>query len=186
MLIAIILLIQAGRFVLDRSASEDATITDEIAIAENLPITDFIDSKAIVSMIHGGEITGTESYNQIEIEVTPSKRELRIISGYDNKIVTRKSFKNTEQAYSAFLHALDFEGILAQKEAAYPNVNGACPSGKRFSFSLNVDGNDDDLNTWATSCSKRHGSFDGDRRGVQKLFEKQIPEYKDLTRNVDL
>lgn len=185
MLVAIVLLIQAGRFIIGGSDSTNQESVDE-TVAVTRTIADYIEGDAIATFTNGGEITGTEDYNQIEIEVTPSKRELRIISGYDDVVTTRKQFDNTEEAYAAFMNALAFEGILAQKEATYNDVAGVCPTGERFIYELNIDGIDDDLYSWASSCSRRHGSFDGDRRGVEKLFQKQIPEYRDLTDGIKL
>jgi len=194
---ALFLLVQAGRFVFGSIGGDSSdnslpstTVEDGGASSETTTdqttLQDYIDSEASAILIKDGEITDREEHYRIEIEVTPTERELRVVQGYANNVILRKQFKNTFSAYEAFMSAVNFEGILETKEAAYPSVDGVCPTGERHIYKIDVSGVDDDLESWSSTCSSRHGSFAGDRAGVRKLFEKQIPEYRDLTQEFRL
>ena len=184
-LVSIILLIQAGRFILGSGDGEQLTDDTTEKTEQVLSIEEYIGSGAPTTFTRQGEIINNEDFSQIEIEVTPNKRELRIINGYDGTIITREAFKNTEAAYEAFMYATAYEGITSQQESVYESVNGVCPGGERHIYSIDADGQDNDLDSWSTSCSSKHGNFAGERRSIQRLFEKQIPEYRELTQDLN-
>jgi hypothetical protein len=132
-----------------------------------------------------GPIVGDEDFRTIRIYVNRVERGIEILHGYDDRVEVRQTYNNNEAAYSTFMLALDQAGFGHERSTAIEDERGVCPLGRRFIYEL-MDGADAVIRTWGTSCSRRQGSFNGDANQVRRLFEQQIPDFRDITRDVRL
>jgi hypothetical protein len=185
-IVGLILLVQAGRAVFNAATSNDE---DETAVqmeeAQTQTSEQFIEQRAPFTFRREGEIVANEDHRVIEISISPSQRELRIISGYQNTVIDRKQFKNNEDAYQEFAEAATKLQLFATQEADYASFNGVCPTGERHIYTVG-SASTEKFETWASSCSNGDGTLDGKTSSLRKLFEKQIPEYRELTKDVSL
>lgn len=163
-------------------ASPDST--PETSTETTTAISYAEDDSEVIYTEYGG-IVADEEYRAIRITVSAQARTIEILSGYDLVVADRSRLPNTSRAYEAFLHALDTTGFSEAQTGAPEREDGVCPSGKRYVFEAVVDG-ETDQRTWTTSCSRSEGSFAGNRSRTARLFEDQIPEYRDFVRDTRL
>ncbi|MBA3758789.1 hypothetical protein H0X10_04145 [Candidatus Saccharibacteria bacterium] len=144
---------------------------------ENKPVT--------AQYIRRGEITADEERNAIRVSVSNQERVIEILQGYNETVTKRQTYANNAKAFAIFLSALDSAGFAREKETTITDERGICPTGNRFVYKLQ-DGTEQILRFWATSCSTKQGSFGGNSVLVRSLFEKQIPDYSTVVRDVKL
>ncbi len=133
------------------------------------------------------KVTADEDYRTIRIRVSPSERNLQILSGYRETLEREEVFPNNQAAYREFILALKGAGFSKQAEKPIqedPEV--VCPLGRRYFYELQDFGSDPVISTWSTSCTIRNQPFGGNSRTVRRLFELQIPGYSRYVRNVIL
>lgn len=140
---------------------------------------------AVASLTTRGKIVADENRRAIRISVTRNERVLEILEGYEENVLSRHTFPNNDDAYKIFLSALDTAGFSREQETDIKDERGICPLGRRYVYRLQ-DGPEQVLRSWSTSCSTKQGSFGGNARTIRSLFERQIPEYRQLTRSVKL
>lgn len=145
----------------------------------------YVDEPSEVVFTEYGRIVAQEEYRAIRVTVSAQQRTIEILRGYDSAVEERVELSNTSNAYEAFLHALDTANFTAVRESAQEREDGICPSGRRFSFEVRANG-ETEQRTWSTTCSRSDGSFAGDRAMVARLFERQIPDYRDIVRGTRL
>lgn len=133
-----------------------------------------------------GPISGNEQHNSIVFTIDRSKRRVEIVEGYSGKVIRSKDIANTQEAYKAFVDALNGAGFAAELK---PDNRGTetqvCPLGYRYIFELNP-GRSETIRTWANSCSSKQGTFGGNKQTVQILFKRQIPEYDKFISGIKL
>lgn len=132
-----------------------------------------------------GAVVGENQRRAIRVIVNQDERRLEILSGYEEAVERSSTFANTNAAFENFLVALDQAGFEEKKPTAIKDERGACPLGRRYIFELR-EYSQELLRSWNTSCNGKMGNFDGNTSTVRQLFQKQIPDYSGLTRNVDL
>jgi hypothetical protein len=132
-----------------------------------------------------GRIVGDEEFRSVRITVNRSERIMEVLYGYQEDREVYQTYPNNAEAYTTFMLALGQSGYGNERNVDNDDERGVCPLGRRFVYEL-VDGGDQILRSWSTSCSSRSGSFAGNANQVRKLFEAQIPDYRDLTRGVRL
>lgn len=152
---------------------------------KQIVLADYESKPAVVSLTTRGEVTADEERRAIRVSVSAEQRVLEILEGYDERVVSRQTFANNNNAYRTFLSALDTAGFSREQETEFDDERGVCPLGRRFVYKLQ-DGSDQVMRTWGTSCGAKQGSFGGDGRIVRRLFEEQIPDYRRLVRDVKL
>lgn len=150
-----------------------------------IDLTEYIESGTSVTFTVEGELTALEERRAIRVSVSQDTRTIEIINGYNGGVVKRQTLSNDSSAYDEFLHGLKYAGFSRNQEAAFEDETGVCASGRRFIYELRQNG-DDTLRLWSTSCDRDDGSFAGNRSQVERLFEEQIPDYRDFVRGVDL
>lgn len=148
-------------------------------------LADYETKPATASLTIRGEVTAEEDRRAIRISVSAQERVIEILEGYNESVVNRQTFANNDNAYKVFLSALDTAGFTRQQETDIKDERGYCPHGRRFVYKLQ-DGSQQVIRTWNTTCSEKKGSFGGNGRTIRNLFEKQIPEYNRLTRDIKL
>ncbi len=152
---------------------------------KRINLTDYVDTGAQTIYEIEGEINAEELHRTIRISVDRSIRRIEVLNGYNKTVSKSQEFPNTQSAYDEFLHALDRAGFNSRKETQMTDEKGVCPLGQRYIYQLQ-ESNDDLIRLWSTSCRKSDGSFAGNASLVQRLFQKQIPEYREFVRGVKL
>lgn len=148
-------------------------------------LSDFEDKSATAQITVRGVIRAREEHRAVRISVSPSERVIEIIEGYDENVIERRAYGNSREAYKVFLSALEHAGFSRQQETEIKDERGVCPLGKRTTYLLQ-DGSEQVFRTWSSTCSLQSGSFGGNKYMVKELFEKQIPDYSEVTRTIRL
>jgi hypothetical protein len=149
------------------------------------PLASYASTDTQVVMTINGAINGDDTHRVIQITVDQNSRELDVIQGYNGNVIQNNTNYNTEDAYSAFLSAINVAGFTIQHKGVKVEEAGQCPLGQRINFQLQQDGNILS-NLWTTSCSNTLGTLGGNSQLLQQLFQNQITNYETLTENVDL
>lgn len=148
-------------------------------------LTDYVDTAARTVYEVEGELNAEEDRRTIRISVDRSLRRIEVLNGYNQTVSKSQEFPNTQSAYDEFLHGLQNAGFDREKETEVTDEKGVCPLGKRYIYQVQEFG-DNLIRLWSTSCNKTDGTFAGNANLVRRLFEKQIPEYRDYVRDVNL
>jgi hypothetical protein len=141
------------------------------------------DAEAIMTI--DGPINADQNHQAIRITVSRDDVMFEQIQGYQNSVVNLQNFANNQNAYVNFLLALAHAGFT--KGNADPSVSderGFCALGDRYVFELRQD-NKDLERYWATSCGNPK-TYKGVLNLTLLLFQAQVPQYTDLTRNARL
>jgi hypothetical protein len=149
----------------------------------------YANTGATVSWTVQGRVNGDEMHRSIRVTVGENERVLQVIQGYNNQVITSQVFPNNSAAYDVFLRSIGGQGFLLkakpQKPPVSDNENGYCPLGYRYIYELN-QGNDDLSRLWSSTCGTKVGTFGGAPSTIQSLFQLQIPDYNQLTSEVQL
>lgn len=133
-----------------------------------------------------GAVVGHEDRRSIRITVDRNNRKVEVLQGYDDQVINSQQFSNTQESYEAFVKAINGAGFTARLN---PQDRGdeaqSCPLGQKYNYEI-APGTNDSFYTWSTSCSRKHGTFNGDRRTIEEIFQRQIPNYREITRSVEL
>lgn len=149
-------------------------------------LIDYDNDSSSVHMLYEGEIVAREEYREIRIQVSANRRRIEVIRGYDGTVLERKTYRNSQAAYSTFLRALRFEGFdESQDNELGDDHRGVCPDGNRTIVELYEDGTRE-FKLWNASCDDELGTLAGNERDIRELFEAQIPDFRDVTRGVRL
>lgn len=149
-------------------------------------LLDYDNDSSAVHLIYEGEIVAREDYREIRIQVSADRRRIEVVRGYDGTVIERKTYRNSQAAYSTFLRALRFEGFdESQSNELGDDHRGVCPDGNRTIVELYDDGTRE-FKLWNASCDDDLGTLAGDERDLRELFEDQIPDFRELTRGVRL
>lgn len=160
---------------------DDAPDIDE----ERLQLTEHIDSTSEVSITTFGRIVADEDYRAIRITVSESERTLEIMHGYNLSVEERVELSNNSAAYEAFMQSLEHAAFTAVQADQPELEDGRCPLRTRSVYEVELD---DDLvhRTWSSPCTGERGTFGGDGSTAVNLFRRQIPDYQDFRREVQL
>ncbi len=167
---------------------DDDTIDDPQTSLLDQPLVlgEQVDTRSSVEFTIVGGIVADEDHRQIRYTITQNQRLIEIVQGYDGNVIDRQRLSNTPEAYAAFIYAIEEQGYTATKEKpTNTDRRGVCSDGRQFLYKVRVNGaTRSDL--WSTSCSSKQGPFGGDRSDIQRLFEKQFPDRREVTSGVDL
>lgn len=152
---------------------------------KQVELSQYEDKSATAQITVRGVIRAREEHRAVRISVSPNERVIEIIEGYNENVINRRSYPNTQEAYKVFLSALGHAGFTRQQETDIKDERGVCPLGRRTSYLLQ-DGSEQVFRTWSSTCSLQSGSFGGNKYMVKELFEKQIPDYSEVTRTIRL
>lgn len=155
------------------------------SIEPGITLTEAVDQESRVEFTTYGRIIADEEFRAIRFKIDQQRRVMEVLHGYNLTIEERYELPNTAASYEAFLSALQNEGFLATQASHYDSEQGLCSNGKRYVYELFMD-SQSEQRTWSTSCRSTRGTFSGQQRAVERLFQAQIPDYRDLTRSVKL
>lgn len=152
---------------------------------KQLNLVDFTDSPATASFTIEGEVNGVNEHNSIKISVSQARRTIEHRRGYNGQILSSQTFSNTHDGFDHFLHALKNAGFSNEQEPEYESHKGVCPFGNRYIYELN-EGSDRIMRLWSTTCDDDDGNFAGEENQIKRLFQLQIPDYKEFAEDVRL
>lgn len=180
--LGLLLLITVFFLVLNRPNSSSVTTKS----SQKIVMADYANSDATVSYTKDGITNGEEAHRAIKITISKNSRKLEIYEGYQGAILQTNSFSNDQDAYKAFLAAIQNKGYLNQnKTKTSTDIQGKCPLGLKYMFNTyGISGAPSFL--WTSSCGIAPGNFGGNLTDIQRLFQLQIPDYSKLTSKTDL
>ena len=158
---------------------------DPPPIDDALVLSEQVDAGSEVSFTIYGPIVSNEEFRAIRITVSSNERRFQLLEGYNLAKGDEVRLSNTSAAYESFLHALENAYFTAIREDAPEREDGRCPTARRYVYRLSI-GDEEVLRTWASPCRGERGSFGGEMRLVERLFQGQIPDYRELTRGMRL
>ncbi|HET7060411.1 MAG TPA: hypothetical protein VFH99_03825 [Candidatus Saccharimonadales bacterium] len=146
----------------------------------------YADTGAAVRLIIDGPINADEIHTAVRITVDQQDVTYEQIQGYQGTVVNTQVYASNQSAYSNFLYALGHGGFtLGDDNPKLTNEKGYCPLGQRFVFELR-DGDHDIERYWATSCGhSAPKTYKGSLQLTLSLFQAQVPDYTDLTQNLE-
>jgi hypothetical protein len=137
-----------------------------------------------VSLTTDGPVNANSLHQQVRINVDRDNATYEQFTGYDGQAVKQQQFPNSENAYEAFLLALQQAGFTHGSKIVTQEERGFCPQGDRFVYMLKQD--DKVIERyWATSCGTTK-SYLGSVSLTNELFKAQIPGYNQLTQDARL
>lgn len=152
---------------------------------KQVKLADYEDTSATAQITVRGVIRAREEHRAVRISVSPNERVIEIIEGYDENVINRRTYPNSREAYKVFLSALEHAGFTRKQETDINDERGVCPLGERTTYLLQ-ENSEHVFRTWSSTCSGQSGSYGGNKYMVKELFEKQIPDYREVTRTVRL
>lgn len=179
--VAIVAIVAVGRSILGRD-SRPAPADD--FVGRTLLGTDADHS---VRMTVRGPITGDENFYSYQIEISPIGRRLTTYNGFQGKVIEDKRLPNNTEAYTEFVHALNHANFTREAELndQQNDTRGVCATGRLYDFEV-MRAQSPVKQLWASSCRGIKGSFRGDAPVVRSLFLDQIPDNRDLLREINL
>lgn len=148
-------------------------------------LVDYADTTTEVRFTQAGKINAREDHRVVQISVGRDYRTIQLFDGYQGNVMNSRTLGNDEDAYRAFLAALENSGYVKSRNAPR-NVDplGACSSGSRYNYDI-LQGADIKQSLWSTSCgNSSRGTFNGKASAVRSLFQAQIPNYQDFVSGV--
>lgn len=162
--------------------------TEEVKVSTVKSLPEYAGTDAEVSVNVVGPIIAESEHREIRITVSRDKRTLDVIQGYQGRVIKTKSYFNDQAAFDVFLRAINGLGFLSAKVPQIEDEYKACPLGTHYEYELSGTGSDEtDSKLWSVSCGTQFGNFaGGPGPTIRTLFQKQIPDYKDLVAGVSV
>ncbi|HVI60549.1 MAG TPA: hypothetical protein VM535_00120, partial [Candidatus Saccharimonadales bacterium] len=147
-------------------------------------LASYSSTDAYVRMTIDGEINANQEHEVVRVTVNRQTATYEQLQGYEGTVLNTQNFANNEASYNNFLYALAHAGFTkGDPDKLLANERGQCPLGSRFIFEL-VDGGKTIQRYWATTCSSPK-TYKGNLGATLELFERQIPNYDDLTEDLE-
>lgn len=128
-----------------------------------------------------GPIVAEENFTSYTIEISPSGRTMNVYNGYLESVRDRKNYDNNTQAYSQLVNALDKAEMMDSDAVAEDDdLLGVCATGYIYEYAT-VSSGEVSKRLWTSTCDGSKGTFQANVEQVNNLFQKQIPDYNDLT-----
>jgi hypothetical protein len=143
----------------------------------NKSLISYSNTDAVARLTIDGPINAIHDHRQVQITVGRDEVTYEQIVGYNDQVVYMQHYSNTEEAYSAFLHALAHAGFASGAvNKTLTSESGYCPLGSRYVYEFEQTGRDI-IRTWATSCGKPK-TYNGATGLTNQLFQAQVPNYQ--------
>jgi hypothetical protein len=131
-------------------------------------------------------VSAAETHRVVTIEVGNNSAVFTVSKGYDGEVIQSRSYPVTTNGYATFLLSLQRTGGFNQgnDDESLRDERGYCATGNRYSYDI-VRGDGSLIqHYWSTSCKQK--TFEGIPGQVQELFMAQVPDFDDLTQDIDL
>lgn len=131
-----------------------------------------------------GPVVAESLHRSYGIEVNSSVVTMKVYGSYGQRVLRERSYRNTPQAYEAFLNSLvnlritsRVSGTTTEDDDA---ESGVCSAGRRYIVEL-----DDSIRRWSTSCESRPGTAAFSMTAVRRLFRNQVPDFSELVDGIE-
>lgn len=130
-------------------------------------------------------VTAPDNHRDIIINIGNNQSTLRVTKGYDGETVRRQAYPMTTSAYDVFLRSINAYGFTdGNNDPNLSDERGHCSLGDRYIFEIIDEDGSDTQHYWHTTCNS--GTFKGNVDAIKQLFVAQIPDYGQLTGDVNL
>jgi hypothetical protein len=147
-------------------------------------LSDYARSDTVMRLTIDGPINADTEHQGVRVTIGRSENSVEILQGYRRIAVASQTYANNEQAYITFLKALQLLGYTrGNPDENLRDERGYCPEGDRYIFEIKT-GSQEIQRYWRTTC--KEGTFRGDTTPVINLFQAQIPDYAEFTKDVEL
>lgn len=177
--IAIAALVSVGRTIL----GGDQTSETEVDVGRDALLSTSVDRSARMTV--RGPIVADEEFRSYQISVNPTSRRLVTYSGYLENTLQSKQYGNNVKAYEQFVYALDKANMMNGDELKdeKDDTRGICATGKVYEFEvLRADSSVKRL--WTSTCKGSPGSFKASVKQVENLFLDQIPDNREVLKDL--
>jgi hypothetical protein len=178
-IIAVIAVVSIGRAIFF-SGDDDKQPTQTDATSQSNLIKTTSDRG--VQLTVRGPIVADENFTSYTITASPSTRMMSVYNGYLDSVRDQRSYENNGQAYAQFVYALDKADMTKGKatDAKDDDLRGICATGYVYEYATTLNGQVVDR-LWTSTCGGSKGTLDASTSQLNNLFQKQIPDYNDLT-----
>jgi hypothetical protein len=179
--IAIAGLVSVGRMIFGGDQSDP----NQVDVGREALLNTSVDRS--VRMTVRGPIVADEAFRSYQVTVSPSTRRLVTYSGYLENTLETKQYSNNVKAYEQFVHALDKANMMKgdELEGERDDTRGICATGNVYEFEV-MRGDSSVKRLWTSTCKGSPGSFKASVDQVESLFLEQIPDSRDVLRNLDI
>jgi hypothetical protein len=179
--IAIAGLVSVGRMIF----GGDQTDPNQVDVGREALLNTSVDRS--VRMTVRGPIVADEQFRSYRITVTPTSRQLVTYAGYLESVIDTKQYSNNVKAYEQFVHALDKANMMNGEafEGDKDDIRGICATGNVYEFEV-LRGSSSVKRLWTSTCKGSPGSFKANVEQVENLFLEQVPDSRDMLRDLDI
>lgn len=148
------------------------------------PLIEYTRTNAVMRLTIEGPVNADKVHQSVRVTIGRNEAKAEVLQGYQNIVANTITYPNNEEAYGVFLRALDLQNFnVGSKDPSLSDARGFCPDGNLYTFEI-YDGGREVQRYWQTSCGE--GSFNGESGIIADLFEAQIPDYGNFTKDVEL
>jgi hypothetical protein len=179
--IAIAGLVSLGRMVF----GGDQTDPSQVDVGREALLSTSVDRS--VRMTVRGPIVAEEEFRSYQVTVSPTSRQLVTYSGYLESTIETKQYSNNVKAYEEFVHALNKANMMNGQafEGEKDDTRGICATGNVYEFEVRR-GDSSVKRLWTSTCQGSPGSFKASVDQVEKLFLDQIPDSRNVVKDLDI
>lgn len=148
-------------------------------------LSSYVGSSTSVQFTIDSPVTSADKHHDIIINVSNYQATVTVTKGYDSEVVSTRSYPMSSSSYAVFLKALQYNGFTqGNNDPSLKDERGHCALSDRFIYQV-IDSTGNDIQRyWNSTCGT--GSFNGLGGTIRQLFVKQIPDYGDITRGIQL
>lgn len=179
--IAIAGLVSVGRMIF----GGDQTDPTQVDVGRDALLSTSIDRS--VRMTVRGPIVADEEFRSYQVTVTPTNRQIATYSGYLETPIQAKQYSNNVQAYEQFVYALDKANMMNGQELAEDknDTRGICATGNVYEFEV-LQAGTAVKRLWTSTCKGSPGSFKANVDQVENLFFEQVPDAREVLKDIDI
>lgn len=162
--------------------------SDDVEGASVVDLDDISPTSSSVKLTIDGAVVASEEQRSITIEVSSSMVEMYVYKDYGQTIINHVTRQNSQEAYVNFLKSLKasrFANVREGADQSEDDARGKCADGRRY-ISEVKEIDETIIKLWSTSCSQTQGTSGARMAKVRALFKKQVPEYTELTKDINL
>jgi hypothetical protein len=159
-------------------------LTGHKAPTTQASLIDYANTSTVVRWTIEGPVLANQNYNEVRITVGRDATTIEVVQGYQDQVVSAKTYPNNADAYGVFLRALQLQAFTKGDDS--PNKadeRGYCPTGDRFVYEV-ISGAADQQRYWLGSCGV--GTFKGNAGAIRTLFARQVPDYSTIVGGLSL
>lgn len=148
-------------------------------------LTSYATTGAVMRYTIKNPVQAASTHREIQITVGRDEAVFRLYRGYDDSIMKVERYSTGQSSYDAFLHALEKTGRYTEgnHNESVRDERGYCALGNRYVYEI-IDGDGNVVqHLWSTTCDQQ--TFNGNAEAVEELFREQIPDFDQLTTDVD-